>query len=113
MSTEQENTYRADSASVRGHARTAWPPAWLKTAGPTPSEADAERAEERAAIEAEADGTEPIRFEPAEPTTPPTLLDDWIERRGADGRIGFDRPGVPVASRWWERAAYGELPSWP
>lgn len=48
----------------------------------------------------------------AEPTTTPTDFDAWIERTGADGRRGLDRPGQPVATRWWEHTAFDDLPSW-
>jgi hypothetical protein len=63
---------------------------------------------------------EPVRFEPL--LTPEQArerldamvseADEWIERIGADGRRGWDRPGQLVNTRWWETTSLDELPTW-
>jgi hypothetical protein len=63
---------------------------------------------------------EPVRFEPlltseqAREKLAEMVVDadEWIERVGADGRRGWDRPGQLVKSRWWENSSLDELPSW-
>jgi hypothetical protein len=79
----------------------------------TPAEAD----EKLAAALAE---FEPVRFEPL--LTPEQARerlaamvaesDEWIERIGADGRRGWDRPGQAIKTRWWETTSFDELPTW-
>ena len=90
-------------------------PAWLL---PPPVDCDAAEL----AAESEAVQLEPIlppgdfaiiRLEPSQgcqPATPPKGCEDWIARKGADGRWGCDRPGQPVAERWWQRFSFEELP---
>lgn len=81
----------------------------------TPSECEAERAKGHEAIQSEPSASaEPICFERFESVAQHKAIDfsEWIERVGADGRVGWDRPGQPVATRWWERTAFEDLKEW-
>lgn len=61
-----------------------------------------------------------MRFEPGERAQQDALahlqvakagiLTDWIERVGADGRLGYDKPGIPVAERGWQHVVFENLP---
>lgn len=90
---------------------SSWAPAWASVAriSEPSAELEAVQAESRAAL------IEPTPFEWSLPDSMSSCelpnLDEWIERVGADGRLGFDRPGQLVASRWWEHTTFEELRS--
>ena len=39
--------------------------------------------------------------------TPP-----WLGRPDACGHMGWERPGLPEADRWWARQTFEQLPTW-
>jgi hypothetical protein len=44
------------------------------------------------------------------PDQPP--FPGWIPRPDASGRLGWEPPGLPEATRWWAVATIDELPTW-
>jgi len=38
---------------------------------------------------------------------------DWVQRPDCKGRMGWERPDLPEAARWWARCEFDDLPGPP
>lgn len=44
------------------------------------------------------------------PLAAPDLFADWLLRPDAAGRLGWERPDLDDADRWWARCSFDDLP---